>query len=146
MRPLAFKLLPWEFLEICQKSLNIVKNLNFATWEKVLSNFIGPPRLNREKSALVFFYWITTDKLEFTDWSEVEQRFGSGEIAIFGQGRPKRPTSHTWKGANKYNWEENKYSYNFMSHIMASLNTLFRHILVENPDAEKKVFLQLCFR
>ena len=30
-------------------------------------------------NALVFFYWTTTDKLEFTGWSEVQQRFGSGE-------------------------------------------------------------------
>ena len=29
--------------------------------------------------------------LEFTDWSEVQRRFGSGEIAIFRQGGPKRP-------------------------------------------------------
>ena len=29
------------------------------------------------------FYWATVDKLEFTDWSEVQQRFGSGEITIF---------------------------------------------------------------
>ena len=25
------------------------------------------------------------DKLKFTDWSEVQRRFGSGEIAIFQQ-------------------------------------------------------------
>ena len=31
------------------------------------------------------------DKLEFTDWSEVQRRFGSGDIAIFRQGGPKRP-------------------------------------------------------
>ena len=36
-------------------------------------------------SALVFFSWTATDKPEFTDWSEVQQRFGSGEIAIFRQ-------------------------------------------------------------
>ena len=33
----------------------------------------------------VFFYWTTTDKLEFTDWSEVNQMFGCGWIAIFRQ-------------------------------------------------------------
>ena len=37
MRPLAFKLLPWEFLEFFQKSLKSVKNLNFAIWKKVFS-------------------------------------------------------------------------------------------------------------
>ena len=30
-------------------------------------------------------YWTTTDKLEFTDRSEVQRRFGSEEIAIFQQ-------------------------------------------------------------
>ena len=95
MRPLAFTLVPREFLEnseYCRKSLKIVKNLNFAIWKKVFSNFIGPPRLNRERqSALVFFYWTTTDKLEFADWSEVQRKIGSGEIAIFRQGGPFGP-------------------------------------------------------
>ena len=30
------------------------------------------------QSALVFFSWTATDKLGFTDWSEVQRRFGSG--------------------------------------------------------------------
>ena len=34
---------------------------------------------------LWFFYWTTTDKLKFTEWSEVQQKFGSGETAIFRQ-------------------------------------------------------------
>ena len=29
-----------------------------------------------------FFYWTTTDKLEFTDWSQVNRMFICGEIAI----------------------------------------------------------------
>ena len=40
---------------------------------------IKPRKIERS----VFFYWTTTDKLEFTDWGEVQRRFGSGEIAIF---------------------------------------------------------------
>ena len=38
-----------------------------------------------------FFYWTTMDKLEFTDWSEVQRWFGSGEIMIFRQGRQFAP-------------------------------------------------------
>ena len=33
----------------------------------------------------VFFYWTTTDKLGFTDLSEVQKRFGTGEIVISRQ-------------------------------------------------------------
>ena len=32
---------------------------------------------------MLVFSWTATDKLEFTDWSDVQWRFGSGEIAIF---------------------------------------------------------------
>ena len=39
-----------------------------------------------------------TDKFEFTDWSEVKRRFGSGEIAIFQQGGPKGPPFPYLKG------------------------------------------------
>ena len=34
---------------------------------------------------LGFFCWTTTDKLEFTDWSQVNRMHGCGEIAIFRQ-------------------------------------------------------------
>ena len=34
------------------------------------------------------------DKLEFTDWSEVQRRLGSREIAIFRQGGLKVPPVH----------------------------------------------------
>ena len=37
----------------------------------------------RKIERSVFFLLDPTDKLEFTDWSEVQRRFGSGEIAIF---------------------------------------------------------------
>ena len=40
----------------------------------------------KDRALSFFCYWTTTDRLEFTDWSEVQQRFGSGEIAIFRQG------------------------------------------------------------
>ena len=47
------------------------------------------PRLvkgNRENvRAQTRPYWTTMDKLEFIDWSEVQRRFGFGEIAIFQQ-------------------------------------------------------------
>ena len=61
--------------------MKIVKNLNFAMWKKI------------ERS--VFFYWTTTDKLEFTDWSEVHRRLGSGEIAIFRLRGLKTPPTMT---------------------------------------------------
>ena len=34
---------------------------------------------------VLVFNWTTMDKLEFTDGSEVQRRFGSGEVAIFRQ-------------------------------------------------------------
>ena len=55
-------------------------------WKNASSNFVEPLQSNQE-SALFFLL----DHNEFTDWSEVQQRFGSGEIAIFQQGGPKRP-------------------------------------------------------
>ena len=83
MRPLAFKLIPWEFFENFGIFSKIVENLNFASWKKVFLNFLGPPRLNQERySALVFFYLTTTDKLEFTDWFWVRRMFGCGENAF----------------------------------------------------------------
>ena len=33
----------------------------------------------------LFLYWTTTDKLEFTDWSQVKRMFGCGKIQIFQQ-------------------------------------------------------------
>ena len=55
-------------------------------------DFVGPPRLNRDRqSALVFFYWTTTAKLEFTDWSRVHSMFRCGENAIFRWGRMIAP-------------------------------------------------------
>ena len=42
--------------------------------------------MNQDRlSALIFFYWTTMDKFEFTDWSEVQWMLGSGEIVIFRQ-------------------------------------------------------------
>ena len=38
-----------------------------------------------DRALCFFFYWTTTGKLEFTDWSEVQRRLGSKEIAIFRQ-------------------------------------------------------------
>ena len=73
MRPLASQLLSWEFFE-----KSGIRNLDFAILKMVFSNFVGAPQLTWD-----IFYWITTDKLEFTDQSEVKQRFSSGEIAIF---------------------------------------------------------------
>jgi len=32
-----------------------------------------------------FFYWTTTDKLKFTDWSHVNRMLGCGDIMIFRQ-------------------------------------------------------------
>ena len=37
-----------------------------------------------------FFFWTTTDKLEFTDWSQVKWMLGCGEIEIF------RPRMMIW--------------------------------------------------
>ena len=45
---------------------------------------LGCHDLTKKDRALCFFFYLTTTaKLEFTDWSEVQRRFGSGEIAIF---------------------------------------------------------------
>ena len=69
-------------------------------------NFVGPPRLNRERlSALFFFYWTTTEKLEFTDLSEVQQRFGSEEIR---QGGPKRPPTIPERVKSDFDCEKHK--------------------------------------
>ena len=54
----SFKLVPKKFLKNRESSQNlekICKNLSFAFWKKVFSK------------RFVFFYWITMDKLEFTD-------------------------------------------------------------------------------
>ena len=83
MRPLAFKLVPWEIMENSGILWKIIENLNFATWRKVFSNFVGPPQLNREERSGFFSYWTTMDKLEFTDWSQVNRMNGCGEKAIF---------------------------------------------------------------
>ena len=39
----------------------------------------------RQMEHSVFFYWTTTNKLKFTDWSQVNQMLSCGEIAIFRQ-------------------------------------------------------------
>ena len=33
----------------------------------------GPVQLNRDRYSTLFFYWTTSDKLEFTDWSQVNR-------------------------------------------------------------------------
>ena len=38
-----------------------------------------------------FFYWTTTDKLKFTDWTQVNRMFGSGEIAVSPTGDNNPP-------------------------------------------------------
>ena len=60
------------------------KKLDFAIWRKVFLNFVGASQLTRVDRA-IFFYWTPMDKLEFTDWSEVQHMFSSGEIAIYLQ-------------------------------------------------------------
>ena len=68
--------------------MKICENLDFAIGKMMFSNFVGPPQLNRDRySTLVCFYWTTTDKLKFADWSQVNQMFGSGEIGYIRQGR-----------------------------------------------------------
>ena len=37
------------------------------------------------RALCFFFYWTTMDKLELTDWSQVNRLFGHGEITIFRQ-------------------------------------------------------------
>ena len=54
-------------------------DLEKSAFELFRTATIKPRQIERSG----FFYWTTTDKLEFTDWSEVQRRFGSGEIAIF---------------------------------------------------------------
>ena len=107
-RYLAFTLVPLKYMknqEFCWKSAKIIKNLKFAIWKKKLLNFLGLPRLNRDKSALFFFYWTTTDQLEFTGWSQVNEMNSCEENSIFQRRMmialppvlTRVKTSHQWK-------------------------------------------------
>ena len=80
MRPLAVKSVPREVI----KNLAILsKSPKIFFWKNVPSNFIGLPQSNQQKqSALVIFYQTTTDKLQFTHWSQANRMFRCGEIAI----------------------------------------------------------------
>ena len=57
-----------------------IKHLNFAFWKKVLelcrTATIKPRQIERSG----FFYWNTIDKLEVTDWSQVDWMFGCGKM------------------------------------------------------------------
>ena len=52
--------------------MKIFKNLNL---EKGVLELQRAATIKPRKIELFFFYWITTDKLEFTDWSEVQRKF-----------------------------------------------------------------------
>ena len=52
-------------------------------WKSVPSNFVGRNIEPRQIEQSGFFYLTATDKLEFTDWSQVTRMFGCVEIAIF---------------------------------------------------------------
>ena len=72
MRPLAFKLISGDFSGILSEIDKNCQKSQFLYLEKgVLKNrravMIKPRKIERS----VFFYWTTSDKLEFTDWSEV---------------------------------------------------------------------------
>ena len=65
-----------------------------------------------------FFYWTTTDKLEFTDWSQVNRMFSCGEIVIFWHRMMFVPTPAPAltrvKGlnlSNKFNEERETFDY-----------------------------------
>ena len=75
MRPLDCQLVqnPWKY-QFCYLEKGVLK--------LCLAPTIKPRKI--EHSGF-FFYWITTDKPELTDWSEVQRRLGSREIAIFRQ-------------------------------------------------------------
>ena len=49
--------------------------------ERCRTTLIKPRLIERSD----FLYWITTDKLEFSDWSQVNWVFGCGEITMFRQ-------------------------------------------------------------
>ena len=49
MRSLAFKLFPREFFEKSGILTKIVENLSFTIWKMAFSNFVGAPRLNRDR-------------------------------------------------------------------------------------------------
>ena len=45
----------------------------------------------QSSSPLKSTYWTTKDKLKFTDWTQVNRMFGSGEIAVFPTGDNNPP-------------------------------------------------------
>ena len=71
MRPLAFELLPREFLENSGILWKIVENrqkFKFRYLEKGgLELRLAATLKPRKIDPSGFFYWTTTDKLEFTD-------------------------------------------------------------------------------
>ena len=73
-----------EFFENLDILSKISKNLRKSQIRYLEKGVLGLCRATTIKpSALVFFYWTTTDKLKFIDWSQVKRMFGCGEIAIF---------------------------------------------------------------
>ena len=88
------------FLHIALWALYIV---HVTSWKKV---FVLPPLIWDKWTPLVFFYWITTGNVEFTDWSHVNQMFSCRELTIFCQIwmiMPPPPAPALIRGIIKYN-------------------------------------------
>ena len=63
---------------------NLVKNLHKSSlFGKRSSQTLFGRQQRQIERSVCFFYWTTTDKLEFTDWSQVNRMNGCGENAIF---------------------------------------------------------------
>ena len=73
-----------EFFENLDILSKISKNLRKSQIPYLEKGVFGLCRATTIKpSTLVFFYWTTTDKLEFTDWSQVNQMNDCRENTIF---------------------------------------------------------------
>ena len=66
------------------RALTLTKAMYFQKrCSQTLTDLHDLARIYRGLCLFVFFHWTTTDKIEFTDWSQVNQKFGCREIAIF---------------------------------------------------------------
>ena len=80
---LKCKLVHWEFFEnsgILSKIIKISISLFGKRCSRTLPDLHN--QTDADRAICFFFYWTTTDKLEFTDWSRVHRIFGCGKNVI----------------------------------------------------------------
>ena len=97
MRPLPFKLIPLEFFEkvIILSKMDENNFFEKCVLELCRTAMIKPKHIERSG----FSYWTTTDKLKFTDWSEIRRNRGfsteDDDYAPPGIIRVKKMKSHS---------------------------------------------------